>query len=341
MTYLLSAVNYESCNFKKNNYGKMLIIQSPVGVGLALTFLIVFVIVLAGTGVRFKEFICGYWSKVTTDVATADTDTASTESSTVEAGTESQATANSTTEDGTDTTHELQEQAIESIDRAERAAEYADYEMAVESYEEALTQLEKAAAEAANPDVEEEVEATLTETEAALDNITTRREHRDSIATTLQAAERSFKEAIARYAAAEQTVARIRFRQARDAFEETQQAIDDSDAEVLAQPIDVSFEEEETLSSMAFEELAVLNESTVEALAAVDIESITHLDAENGEMIPSVVSDLKESDEISSEEAALLTILSWWYEGVGREFTTETEISWRYEQADYGFNQST
>ena len=160
------------------------------------------------------------------------------------------------------------------------------------------------------------------------------------LATTLQAAERSFKEGIARYAAAEQTVARIRFRQARDAFEEAQQAIDDSDAEVLAQPIEVSFEQEATLPSLAFEELAVLDESTVEALADVDIESISHLDAESGEMKPAVVSDLEDSDKISSEETALLTILSWWYEGASREFTSKPVISRRYEQADYGFNQS-
>lgn len=271
----------------------------------------------------------------------SDDDTTPTESSTVETDTASQATANSTTEDGTATTNELQEQAIESIDRAERAAEHSDYEMAVESYQAALTQLEEAAAEASDPDTEKEVEATLAETEAALDGVTTHQEHRDSIATTLQAAERSFKEGIARYTADEQTVARIRFRQARDAFGEAQQAIDDSDAEVLAQPIEVSFEQEPTLPSMDLEDLAVLDESTVDTLAAIDIESITHLDVETDEITPAVVSDLKESDEISSEETALLTILSWWYEGASREFTSETVISRRYEQAGSGFNQST
>ena len=261
----------------------------------------------------------------------SDDDTASTESSTVETDIASQATANSTTEDDTATANELQEQAIEAIDRAERAAEYSDYEMAVESYEAALTHLKGAAAEAADPDIERELESTLAETEAALDSVTTRQEHRDSIATTLQAAERSFKEGIARYAAAEQTVARIRFRQARDAFEEAQQAIE------------VSFEQEATLPSMAVENLVLLEESTVKTLSSVDIDSITDLesDPENEEVTPAVVSDLKESDEISSEEAALLTLLSWWYEGASREFNSETVISRRYEQADYGFNQST
>jgi len=112
---------------------------------------------------------------------------------------------------------------------------------------------------------------------------------------------------------------------------------------VLAQSIDMSFEQEATLPSMAVENLVLLEESTVKTLSSVDIDSITDLesDPENEEVTPAVVSDLKESDEISSEEAALLTLLSWWYEGASREFNSETVISRRYEQADYGFNQST
>jgi len=112
---------------------------------------------------------------------------------------------------------------------------------------------------------------------------------------------------------------------------------------VLAQPIEVSFEEEATLPSVALEDLAVLEESTIETLAGVDTESITDLesDPENEDITPTVVSDLAESDEISSEEAALLSILSWWYEGDSREFVSEAELSQRYKQADYGFDQST
>jgi len=110
---------------------------------------------------------------------------------------------------------------------------------------------------------------------------------------------------------------------------------------LLAQPIQLSFEEEATLQSLAIEELGVLEESTVEMLAAADIQSIRDLEADTEEISPPVISDLQHSNKINREEAALLTILSWWYEGDDQEFASEIEISRRYEQADYGFNQST
>jgi tetratricopeptide (TPR) repeat protein len=235
----------------------------------------------------------------------------------------------------------LQKNATDAISRAEDAKAQGQYQQAAAAYEEAVSQFEQAIA-AADGETKEQLQAEIKETRALLEAATASLDQHNSVATTLQAAERSFKEGIARYVGGSQTVARIRFRQARDAFEEAEQAIDDSDAEIFAQPIEVSFEEEAMLPSMALKELDVLDESTVETLAAADIESITDLEAEqeNEEITPAVVSDLKESDQISSDETALLTILSWWYEGASRQFTSETVISRRCELADHGFIKS-
>lgn len=235
----------------------------------------------------------------------------------------------------------LQKNATDAISRAEDAKAQGQYQQAAAAYEEAVSQFEQAIA-AADGETKEQLQAEIKETRALLEAATASLDQHNSVATTLQAAERSFKEGIARYVGGSQTVARIRFRQARDAFEEAQQAIDDSDSEMFAQPIEVSFEEEAMLPSMALKELDVLDESTVETLAAADIESITDLEAEqeNEEITPAVVSDLKESDQISSDETALLTILSWWYEGASRQFTSETVISRRCELSDYGFIKS-
>jgi hypothetical protein len=87
--------------------------------------------------------------------------------------------------------------------------------------------------------------------------------------------------------------------------------------------------------------LDALEESTIETLSTVDIKSLSDLEADAERIIPPKVSNLEESDKISSEEATLLTILSWWYEGDNREFTNEETILHRYEQANYGFNQNT
>lgn len=271
----------------------------------------------------------------------SDDETEPTESSNSETDTTSHSTANSTLEDGTNSVTELREQASESIDRAERAVEYTDYEMARDSYEEAIAYLKKATAESTDPDTEAKIKTKLKETQTAIKTATTRREQRDSLVTTLQAAEQSFKEATARYAAGNQTVARIRFRQARDAFDEAKQTIAENDTETLAHPIAVNFEEEATLPSMALEDLTTVDESTVETLAAVDVESIADLEIKPDKLTPAVVSDLQQSDELTEEEASLLTILSWWYEGDSREFASEEVLSRRYEQSEHGFDQST
>ena len=271
-----------------------------------------------------------------TDTTTGVTDTTSTNSQS------DSAIEGSATEDSTRGS-KLQEFVTKLLTQAEEAEANGEYQQAADAYEEAITHLEQAIAGGDDDEESKEaLKAEIKETTASLASVSAVIEARESVTPTLQAAERSFKEAIARYAANEQTVARIRFRQARDAFEDAQQVIDDSDAEMLAQPIEVSFEQEATLPSLALEELAVLDESTIETLSVVDTELITDLEAdpENEDITPPVVSDLEESNGISSEETALLTILSWWYEGDSREFGNEAELSQRYNQADYGFNQS-
>ena len=294
-------------------------------------------LIVAGGGVVGVGMYAWRRSRQTSEDTDTDTATGATDTTTPNSP------SDSATEDATGDS-DLQERATELLTLAEEAEADGTYQQAADAYEEAITHLEQAAAggdddEESKEELKTEIEATTT----SLASVNAVIDARESVTTTLQAAEQNFKEGIARYTADEQTVARIRFRQARDAFEEAQQTITERDVELLAQPIEVSFEQEATLPSMTLENLAVLDESTVKTLSSVDIESITDLEAdpENEEVMPAVVSGLKESDEISSEETALLTILSWWYEGASREFTSETVISRRYEQADYGFNQST
>ena len=263
-------------------------------------------------------------------VATANTDTDE----------DTKPTPDSPVEDATDNGDQLQERATDAITRGEQAESNGQYQQAVDAYEEAISYLEQAVATTDN-DTKTELESELAETRASLETVTATRDQRESIATTLHAAERNFKEAIVRYVDGSQTVARIRFRQARDGFEEAQQAIAENDTVVLAHPITVNFEEEATLPSMALEDLTMVNESTVETLAAVDVKLIDNLECKIDELTPSVVTDLQQSDKIDAEEATLLTILSWWYEGDNREFASEESISRRYDQADYGFEQST
>jgi tetratricopeptide (TPR) repeat protein len=269
-----------------------------------------------------------YSSKTPTYTTTTSTDT------------ESNSTSELSTEDATVDVNQIRDQATDTRTQGEQAEANGQYQQAVDAYYEAISQFEQAIA-VADDETKEEFQAEVAETQTSLKRVKHIHDQRDSVATILQAAERNFKEAIARYVADEKTVARIRFRQARDTFKEAQRTIEESDTELLIQSIAVSFEEEATLQSQAIEESAVLGESTIKMLAAVDIESARDLKADADEIRPPVVSEFEESDEVSNQETALLTILSWWYEGDSREFGSEAELSQRYEQADYGFNQST
>lgn len=262
------------------------------------------------------------------DQGSPDTDTAA------------ESTPETPTKDETANPSHLQKQAAKAISSAEGAAADAEFKTARDSYEEAIGYLKDAIAEATDPDIKSELQDTLAETQAALKTVTNRHKQQDSVATSLEAAERSFKEAIVRYVAGNQTVARIRFRQARDAFADVRQTTSDTDVDVFTQPITVRVDEEATIQSTAFDELGVFDESTLEALSAAGITSLSELNAPSDELQPEVVTDLETTDEISKKEVVLLTLLSWWYEGSKREFASETVVSRRYEQAAYGYDQS-
>ena len=253
---------------------------------------------------------------------------------------DTESAANATIETVSSNGGQAKERAIDARTRGEQAEANGRYQQAIDAYEEAISNFEQAIT-AVDVDAKKQLQDKFTETRTLLEAVTATRDKRDSVATTLQTAERNFKEAIARYAADSQTVARIRFRQARDAFEEAQQTIAKSDKELLAQPIEIDSEQEATLSSMAIEDFDLLDESTIETLSAVDIESVSELEANKDGITPAVVTDLQQTNEINAKEATLLTLLSWWHANDIYEFSSEEWISHRKEQADYGFNHFT
>ena len=229
-------------------------------------------------------------------------------------------------------------QAIEANKQAYRNNEY---RAAVESLSNAIDYYQAAIDRISNPNKIADLEETIADAKAEKRRIESITTVQTAVKEALQTGERNFKEAIARYAVGNQTVARIRFRQARDAYEEARQTIENSEIEMFAEPIEVSFEEEATLPSIAIEELAAVDDATLNALSAVDVESLTDIGDDTDEITPAVLTDMHQNGEISVKEATLLTVLSWWYEGNIHVFFSKKEISQRYKKANYGFDQST
>lgn len=291
---------------------------------------------IAGLGV---VGVCGYG--IRRYRSNHSNNSAESEEFTTETDTSSQSTGDSATEDTTvaPDPSELRTRGTEAINEAETAQTAGEYQQAKTYYEEAITQLEYGIEATDDNETTQELETMLAETQAELQTISALRNQRESVSATLQEAERNFQEAIARYAAGDQTVARIRFRQARNAFDKALNAIADSDVEVLAPPIVVNVEKAITLPSMALKDLTHLADSTLEALSADGIESIRDLDTDTGEITPKVIAELHADDAISPDEVALLTVLSWWYDGNSYEFATKSVLSRRYDRAEYGLTQ--
>jgi tetratricopeptide (TPR) repeat protein len=263
----------------------------------------------------------------------------SSKSDSTDTNAESKSTSDTPSEDTQVDSNQLQKRATDRINQAKDAEADGSYQQAVDCYEAAVAQLEEALTEA-DGDTHQEIQDELESVQTTHDVLTAICETRNSVITKLQTAERSFKEAIARYATGDQTVSRIRFRQARNAFDEAHQIIEESEVELFNHPITVSFVEEAPLPTSKLEGIDSLDDSLVDLLLADNIESTPELEAEADQMTPIAVAELEQSDEISHEEEMLLTVLSWWYEGDSNEFVDESDVSRRYEQADYGFNIS-
>ena len=267
-----------------------------------------------------------------TDIATGTTDTN---------------TSNSPPDSSTEQTRSMEpvDQLItdgnEAIESNKQAYRNNEYRTAVESLSNAIEYYQAAIDRISNPNKIADLEETIADAKAEKRRIESITTVQTAVKEALQTGERNFKEAIARYAADNQTVARIRFRQARDAYEEARQTIENSEIEMFAEPIEMSFEEETTLPSIAIEELAAVDDATLNALSAVDVESLTDIGDDTDEITPAVLTDLQQNGEISDKEATLLAVLSWWYEGDIHVFFSKKEISQRYKKANCGFDQST
>ncbi|GGM69011.1 hypothetical protein J2752_002003 [Halarchaeum rubridurum] len=237
---------------------------------------------------------------------------------------------------------QLQELAIETIDRAETAKASGDYVRAENAYAEAITQLKRAieAAKSVDGDNIEDPKARLETTKMALNTVTTQREQRSSLAEDLQSSEQNFQDAIVQYLIGNETVSRIRFRQARNGFKRAEQTIERSTVPLLETPVTVTFEREVALPSTNLDGLTIVSDTTVEALSSADIKTLSDLTADYGEIIPEVVRRIGQKYEISESEKIVLILLSWWYDSDSHDFTDMIEISQRYKRADYGFNKS-
>jgi hypothetical protein len=212
--------------------------------------------------------------------------------------------------------------------------------MAVDSCEEAITKIEQAIA-GSDSDSNQELKTMLTDAQTTLETVTERREQQTEIVEALEPAERSFQEAIVAYIDNNQTVARIRFRQARDAFEEVHETIAESENDLLGSSTEVSVQPDRELSSTTLSELVEIPEPAVDALSDAGIETLSDFEScDEWPWTPATVEKLVADGAIEENLATTLTLLSWLRDDEGCEFNAAEAVARRQEQADYGFNHA-
>jgi tetratricopeptide (TPR) repeat protein len=236
-----------------------------------------------------------------------------------------------------------QSKADTALEAAISARETNNFNEAADAYSEALTQY-RAALNQLDADATEtrtEIEESIDSTREALHAVNTRIEQRDSVSELLEAGEQSFQVAIVAYTQGRHTLARIRFRQARDAFEEAIDLLEDNGEDLLTPPVEVGVQLDRELESTDFSELPMIPEAETAALADAGVETLTELDSsETPPWVPPAVEPLTTEESPNEEVITTLTLLSWWAEA-STAFDTVTAVSRRRDQANYGFTQST
>jgi outer membrane protein assembly factor BamB/tetratricopeptide (TPR) repeat protein len=234
----------------------------------------------------------------------------------------------------------LREQADTAFESAEAARERNEFTAARDKYKQALETYQAAVNELSGgqADTRSELEAAIESTRQALDEVITLNEAHEAVVETLQLAEEILQEAIVAFVEDNQTVARIRFRQARGTFEDAHQTVVNSNGDVLTDPVTVAVQPDRKPSSTTMSDLPVIPEGAAPKLADDGIETIDDLDGrDESPWTPAAVEGLVADGTIDEEVATALTLLSWWHGDGSYTFETAETVVRRQQQADYGF----
>jgi len=238
----------------------------------------------------------------------------------------------------------LRDDADELVVDATAAREDGDLETAITLYDEALDLYKAAVDEIDDEDTSDELKETIAQTNTDLEAISQVQMRRGDLTEALQLGETSFQTAVAAHVNGESTVAKLRYRQARDQYQRALDELSGSDHELLSEAIQVAVNREKNINPGEIATVIELSEETVDALKDADIETVADLQdedtvsAEDGEIeAAEQVEELREEGTITAEVAAQLTALCWWHDQETYRFTTEAEISQRYDQSSAGY----
>jgi len=238
----------------------------------------------------------------------------------------------------------LRDDADELVVDATAAREDGDLETAITLYDEAIELYKTAVDEIDDEDTRDELKETIAQTNTDLEAVSQLQSRRGDLTEALQLGETSFQTAVAAHVNGENTVAKLRYRQARDQYQRALDELTGSDHELLSEVAQVSVNREKNITPGAIETVINLSEETADALTDAGIETVA--DLQNAQItsgeddeIETIeqVEELREEGTITDEVAAQLTGLYWWHDQETYQFTTEAAIRQRYNQSSAGY----
>jgi len=237
---------------------------------------------------------------------------------------------------------EIKNLILVTVESAETAKENGDLQAAEEKYEKAINQYEQASEvlDTSRDDSDDKLDEGIGDLETKLDEVIKQRKQSARLDEILHEAERSFQEAIIGYANGSQTISKTRFRQARDAFAEAMEIVDENSNQLLDPPVRTDVSPQLTLSTISMEDISHISSETLDALSASDVETIHDLDPVTDLTNQQKVNNLGKEVHITDDDITVLTILSWLDASEPWVFETTSAINQRYRQAKYGFKQT-
>jgi tetratricopeptide (TPR) repeat protein len=232
--------------------------------------------------------------------------------------------------------------AEEAIDTATAERSEQNFNMAIEAYEQALTHYQTAinGIENRSSERDKKIEEAIEKTHEDLQAVKEVKKRKSEAIEALEPAERSLQEAIVAYIEGNQTVARVRFQQARDSFRDALEIIENSNKNAFESSVIVSVEPKRKFSSTALSEVELIPTAAVTILSDQGIDTIGDLDCINKPIEKeNTVGELIAAGVIDASTGTTLTLLSWWHNGT-YTFETIEDVKQRQQQADYGFNHS-
>lgn len=207
--------------------------------------------------------------------------------------------------------HNLVADGDEAVLRAKNSREVGDLSAAIEHYTEGLDAYRKATVPLADDaDQLELIEDTIQQVEEDRQVIQTLQNDRTELQEALEAAENDLREAIVAHAEGKQTLAKLRYRQAVDAYDTTVEILDKNEG-LLEQPISVSVGPARNRLPQPLKVLPQLESPVYDSLVNHGLETLNDIQTADEEALSKICN----LETVDDQQKALLAVLANWQNG--------------------------